>query len=196
MAWTDHFPAPQLSVLDPNGKVVITNLFAKAQLRPDQMTKSCESISASVTLLSTTRVDIAVGLVGTPEDWNSSVAVYKDVTQASQSEGYLLDTTPNVTARSISSGLITLAVQGSQGIFNRSSAANFSIEVEQLSVMHFLDSNRFNTVLGLIRANAAYAVVTNPSTGRPNIEFTKVIGDAMPKCDPLLSDLWFAISRL
>ena len=38
--------------------------------------------------------------------------------------------------------------------------------------MHFLDATRFNTILGLIRSNSAYSVVTNPATQRPHIEFT------------------------
>lgn len=67
----------QLSVLDPNGKTVITNLFAKAPIHPDHIIKSCESVQAQVSLLSTTKVDIAVGLVGTAEAWNSTVAIYR-----------------------------------------------------------------------------------------------------------------------
>ena len=67
----------QLSVVDPNGKVVISNLFAKAPIHPDHLTKACESITAEASLLSTTQVDIAVGFVGTQSDWNKSVAVYR-----------------------------------------------------------------------------------------------------------------------
>jgi hypothetical protein len=65
-----------------------------------------------------------------------------------------------------------VAIKGNGAIFNRSSASSFYIEIEQLSVMHFLNSARFQTVLGLVRGNVAYSVVTNPSTGRPHIEFT------------------------
>jgi hypothetical protein len=67
----------QLSVLDPSGRIVISSLFAKAPLHPDHITKSCESLTAQASLLSTTVVDIAVGLVGKQSDWNTSVVVYK-----------------------------------------------------------------------------------------------------------------------
>ena len=110
----------------------------------------------------------------TQVDWDSSVAIYRDVTQASSDQGGLIDTSKNVTARSISAGLITIAIKGNPAIFNRQSAQSFHLEIEQLSVMHFLDATRFETVLGLIRSNSAYSVVTNPATGRPHIEFTQV----------------------
>jgi len=67
----------QLSLLDSAKKVVFTNLFAKAPVNMNSIMKSCESISAQVSLLATTQVDIAVGFVGMQQDWNSSVVVYR-----------------------------------------------------------------------------------------------------------------------
>ncbi len=96
----------------------------------------------------------------------------QDVTQAGQAQGGLIDTAQNVTAKSLPNGLITVAIKGDGAIFNRQSASSFYIDIEQLSVMHFLDSARYQTILGLVRGNAAYSVVTNPSSGRPHIEFT------------------------
>lgn len=112
----------------------------------------------------------------------SHYIVSQDITQAAQSQGPLLDTTKNVTSRSLSSGLITVAVKGNPAIFNRSSASQFYLDIEQLSVMHFLDSARFNTVLGLIRSNSAYSVVTSPSTGRPHIQFAQVSVHEFSEC--------------
>jgi hypothetical protein len=98
----------------------------------------------------------------------------QDITQAGQADGALIESSANLTSRSIPSALITLAVRGSNAIFGRPSASGFFIEVEQLSVMHFLDSIRFQNVLGLIRSNSAYIVSNNAATGRPHIEFTQV----------------------
>lgn len=67
----------QLSVLDPAKKIIITNLFAKAPVTPNTIIKSCESLTAQVSLLSTTAVDIAVGFVGLQKDWNQSVVIYR-----------------------------------------------------------------------------------------------------------------------
>ena len=99
----------------------------------------------------------------------------QDITQAGQAEGVLVDSSTNLTSKSIPSALITLAVRGSDAIFGRPSASSFYIEVEQLSVMHFLDSIRFQAVLALIRSNSAYIVSNNVATGRPHIEFTQVM---------------------
>lgn len=67
----------QMSALDPSNKVVISNLFAKAPVTVNSIIKSCESMSAQVSLLSTTTIDIAVGFVGLQEDWNNTMVVYR-----------------------------------------------------------------------------------------------------------------------
>jgi hypothetical protein len=67
----------QLSVLDSSNKVIISSLFAKAPINVDHLTKSCESLVAQSSLLSTTSIDIAVGFASKESDWNSSVTVYK-----------------------------------------------------------------------------------------------------------------------
>ena len=104
----------------------------------------------------------------------SSAWLPQDVTQAAPSGGAMLDTTKNYTAPSIQSALITIVLKGSSSIFSRNSASNFYLDVEQLSVIHFLDAARFNTVVGLIRRNEAYTIFLNPATGRPALDFTQV----------------------
>ncbi len=107
--------------------------------------------------------------------WDSSMVISRDVTQAAPSGGALLDTTKNYTAPSLSSALISIVLKGSDSIFSRVSASNFYLDVEQLSVIHFLDSARFNTVVNLIRSNDAYTISLNPATSRPVLEFTQVL---------------------
>jgi len=121
----------QLSILDADGKVITTSMFAKAPISIMSITRSCESLSAEVSLLGTTKVDLAVGLVGLQSDWDNTMAIYRDVTQATAQQGGLLDRVTNATApaRSIASGLISLVVKGNPGIFSRASASSFYIEV-------------------------------------------------------------------
>jgi hypothetical protein len=83
------FPAPyfmfvyfQLSALDASGRIVVTNLFAKAQLGPLSLSKNCETVSAEVSLMATTKVDIGVGFVGLDDNWNSTMRIFRDVTQS------------------------------------------------------------------------------------------------------------------
>lgn len=98
----------------------------------------------------------------------------QDVTQAARSGGSLLDTTKNYTAPALSSALISIVLKGGASIFSRASASNFYLEIEQLSVIHFLDAARFNAVVNLIRTNKAYNIFLNPATSRPALEFTQV----------------------
>lgn len=182
------YPAPyfiyvyfQLSVLDSQGRVVVSSLFAKAQLDALSMSKACESVSAELSLLSATKIDIGIGLVGLEEDWNSTMRIFPDVTQSGAAEGAAIDST-NLTAwggsggssRSIQSALISMVVRGSSAIFSRASASQFYLDIEQLSVMHFLDATRFQNVINLLKQNSAYSIVTDPQSLRPRITFSDV----------------------
>lgn len=142
--------------------------------------QACESVSAELSLLAATKIDIGVGLVGTDEDWNSTMRIFRDVTQSGAAEGASIDST-NITAwgnnsgpaRSIQSGLISMVVRGSSAIFSRQSASQFYLDVEQLSVMHFMDATRFQSVISLLKTGSAYSIITDPSTLRPQISFSQ-----------------------
>lgn len=72
----------QLSALDSYGKVVVTSLFAKAQLNILSLSKACELVTAEVSLLGTTKVDVGIGLVGLDSDWNTTMRIFRDITQS------------------------------------------------------------------------------------------------------------------
>ena len=103
-----------------------------------------------------------------------SAFVSQDVTQPAPSGGAILDTSKNYTAQSIQQALITVVLKGSNSIFGKLSASNFYLDIEQLSVIHFLDAARFNSIVGLIRAGNAYTISLTPGTGRPALGFTSV----------------------
>ena len=190
------FPAPyfmyvyfQLSALDAAGSVVVTNLFAKAQLNALSLSKTCELVTAEVSLLGSTKVDIGVGMVGLDSDWNTTMRIFRDVTQSGAAEGAQIDSTNltawgnnSRTARTIQSGLISLVVSGNSALFSRASASQFYIDVEQLTTMHFLDATRFRSMVSLIQGNNAFNIATNPANERPYINFTE---EAMARCDRL-----------
>jgi hypothetical protein len=48
------------------------------------------------------------------------------------------------------------------------------LEMEQLAVIHFLDTAKFNAIVSLIRTNQAYNVSLSPVTGRPVMTFKEV----------------------
>lgn len=163
----------QISTITSTGRSVVSNLFARAPLNADNIVTSCESVSAGASLLSTTKVDVAVGFVGTQSNWDSSMVVHSDVTQTSPSGGAFVDTTRNFTAASLQQGLITVVLKGSPSIFNKFSASNYYLDIEQMSVIHFLDVSRFNSIVALIRAGNAYTISLIPGSERPGLEFTQ-----------------------
>ena len=119
--------------------------------------------------------------------------IFPDVTQSGAAEGASIDST-NITAwgnasgpaRSIQSALISMVVRGSSAIFSRASASQFYLDIEQLSVMHFLDATSFQNVIALLRANNAFSVITDPQTQKPRIAFTE---QALAQCNRLSCNL-------
>lgn len=162
----------QLSTVTSTGRAVVSSLFARAPLSADNIVTMCEEVTVGASLLSTTKVDVAVGFVGTQPSWGSSMVIWPDVTQAAPAGGALVDTSKNYTAPSIQQALITVVLKGSPSIFSKVSASNFYLDVEQLSVIHFLDTARFNSVVSLIRSGAAYSISSAPGTGRPVMSFS------------------------
>ena len=68
----------QLSTLSPTtNKAVVSSLFARAPLNADNIITMCESVTVGASLLSTTKVDVAVGFVGTQPNWDTSVTIYR-----------------------------------------------------------------------------------------------------------------------
>lgn len=172
------------------------HMLFRLQLPPDKTLyaeQACESVSAQLSLLSATKIDIGVGLVGLDDDWNSTMRIFPDVTQSGAAEGASIDST-NITAwgnasgpaRSIQSALISMVVRGSSAIFSRASASQFYLDIEQLSVMHFLDAARFQNVIALLRDNNAFSVITDPQTQKPRIAFTE---QALAQCSRLACNL-------
>lgn len=66
----------------------------------------------------------------------------------------------------------------------RASASQFYLDVEQLSVMHFLDATKFQAVVDLLKTNSAYSIISDPATLRPLISFTPA---ALGQCSDGLS---------
>ncbi len=125
-------------------------------------------------ILATTEIDLALGFVGLNQDWNDTMRLYPGLNQdGSATNKSVIDATGDK-AMSIQSNLISLILTGDDGIFSRPSAAQYYLNVEQLSVMHFLDAVKFNTVMQLVQQKTAYTVQTDPLTGKPRIVFDQV----------------------
>ena len=170
----------QLSVLAADGSVVLSNLFAKAPLDSLVINYACESLSSEVNILSTTDIDLAVGFVGLDSDWNNTMRLFPGInangaaSKLGDSDRPMIDAS-NTKSKTVQSNLISLVVRGSPGIFNRASASQYYINVEQLSVMHFLDNIKFANILDKVKNGSAYTVQMDPNTQKPRIVFGQVL---------------------
>ena len=173
----------QLSVLASDGSVVLSNLYAKAPLDTLVINQACESISSEVNILSTTNIDIALGFVGHDEDWDTTMRLYPNVNDGGAATNKSVIDASGVKSHSVQSNLISLVVRGSPAIFSRASASQYYINVEQLSVMHFLDATKFNTVMAKVQDKSAYSVVVDQATGKPRMVFAKVFTLISSSCD-------------
>jgi hypothetical protein len=127
-----------------------------------------------VNILATTEIDLALGLIGLEEDWNTTMRLYPDVNLDAAATNKSVIDASSTKAQSIQSNLISLILSGSPAIFSRQSASQYYLNIEQLSVMYFLDDVKFNTIMGRVLNKTAYNVVMNPVTRKPRIQFASV----------------------
>lgn len=164
-----------ISVTNSIGHVTTTKVFAQAPINELSVARSCETLQTSVSMLDTTKVDLAIGLVGNEPDWQSSMHIFNDI---AQTPSELLDTAQTVHSLSIQSGLITLVVQGEPAIFTSSLASRYYIDIEHLSTIHFLDPVKYETVKAMIDADEAYTIVDNgEGNGRLQIRLSQNLID-------------------
>ncbi len=125
-------------------------------------------------ILATTEIDLALGFIGLEEDWNTTMRLYPDVNLDAAATNKSVIDASSTKAQSVQSNLISLILSGSPAIFSRQSASQYYLNIEQLSVMYFLDDVKFNTIMGRVLNKTAYNVVINPVTRKPRIQFASV----------------------
>ncbi len=102
----------------------------------------------------------------------------QDITSTNKQKAVVNASSPSERSQSVQSNLISLLITGSPGIFSRASASQYYLNLEQVSVMHFLDQIKFSTVLGMVGNGSAYSVVLDTVTNRPKITFAPEIMQA------------------
>lgn len=169
-----------VSVTDSAGKVSSTKLSAQAPITQLSVSKSCESLKAEASMAAVTKIDLAIGFVTNDDDWSSSMRVFADVTQTdSQSSSVINAATVSdaPVANSLQSGLITLVVGGIQPLFSSPATSQYSIVMEELTSLHFLDNDRFQTVQSMLDTGEAYDMVTDTITQKPAIQLKQAVWD-------------------
>lgn len=145
-------------------KKAFAKLFAQAPLSEVSFTKACEELEAAQSIADIAEVDLDVGMVRYEADWDNGVTQFVDLLKTSRENG-ILNTGLTVQAESMESGLLTLAVRGRPELFENPLAANFRFELEDLTTLHFLDDNKYNSILSLAATGDAWDMVREENTG-------------------------------
>ena len=158
-----HF---DLSVVDSAGRSTVTSLFAQAPVTYLSVSRFCETLEGAQTVNDILGVSLAVGAVGVEGEWDSTMVEFRDVLRT---ENPLLETGAQVQALSLQSGLLTLAIEGSEAAFGASFAADFHVEIDSMVSMHFLADNKFDAVTAEMVAGSAYTLNKNANSGSVGI---------------------------
>jgi hypothetical protein len=89
----------------------------------------------------------------------------------------LVDTSLTSRSISIESALITLSINTAPTLLASPAAAGYSILVDHLVTLHFLDPTKFDSVKASIDAGTAYNIVRNPDNGKLQIELQQSVVD-------------------
>jgi methanogenic corrinoid protein MtbC1 len=102
-----------------------------------------------MTLSSMTQVDVAVGIAGTDSMWDTSVDIVSD---AMNNNGYnnIIDMGVH---NSLASSLVTLVVKANPIMIASHAANTFTLSLDYLTSMHFLDNDKFLAVQQLMVDN-------------------------------------------
>jgi hypothetical protein len=89
----------------------------------------------------------------------------------------MVDTSLTSSSISLESGLITMSINTSPTLLASPAAAAYSIHLDHLVTLHFLDPIKFDLVKALIDSGDAYSIITNPVSGKLQVEMRQTISD-------------------
>lgn len=147
-----------VSVLDPSGKRLITNLKTSTVIQRTSVRSMCmdpELVKSSIeSILS---VDIMLGLVGEESQYNASLVQSLDVTKRGSDN----------LRRSISStasNVMTILVKGDPYMFEEEYALDYTLAVEDIITLHFLSAAKLTQVNALMAQDKAFTQKKGSST--------------------------------
>lgn len=125
-----------LSAVTAQGQRVQTRVQTRTLISRLSISSMCDKVSLSSAIEDVFEIDMYLGLVPTPSQFDASLVQARDITR-----------TPGAThlVREVSSrasNVLTLLVKGSDDTFAQSYSKNYALEIEDMYTMHFLDINK------------------------------------------------------
>jgi hypothetical protein len=142
-----------------------------------------------MTLAAMTEVDIAIGIAGTESMWDTSVSIISDTMH---NAAYKNNIDTGVNHKSLASSLVTMVVKASPILAASNAPGTYTMSLDYLTSMHFLDETKFDAVQALMLSNLAYTSDMNQATGFMEVQFT---AEASQSCSTATNNLYSCAIR-
>jgi len=163
-AWADDLPTSNqffyqslfLSFLvllkDENGVVQMANVQTQTEIRRSNVLYMCREQRVASNVQDVLSVDVFLGLVGDETLFNQSLVQSYDITRQTSIMPYI--------SRALSSkesNVMSLVVRGDDRLFSQDFASEYSLVVEDMVSVHFIDKDKLLAVQDMIRAGTAFS---------------------------------------
>jgi len=139
-----------LRVADENGKKTMTSMQTQTALKRSNIAQHCTEERIAANIEDIIGIDIFLGLAGNESDFDASLVQSLDVTRQQAA---------TVLKRDISSkesNVMTVVVKGGQPLFSQQYAREYTLAVEDVVSLHFLNLDKKGEVEQLIAAGKAF----------------------------------------
>jgi len=147
-----------IGVFDQDGNKLLTTLQTTTPLKTTSIVRMCTELAASGSVEEIMSVDMFLGLVGDDALFNQSLVQNLDMTRPSSSNSQNMQRDIS----SAASNVVTLLVKGDNALFTQDFAAEYTLAVEDIFTMHFLENYKKDQVQDLIDRGLAFTNVKQP----------------------------------
>ena len=162
-AWADDLPTSNqffyqslfvsflLLLQDEQGFTHMANVQTQTEIRHSNVVYMCREQKVASDLHDVLSVDVFLGLVGEESLFNESLVQSYDITRQSTIMPYV--------SRAVSakeSNVMSLVVRGDDGLFSQDFALEYTLVVEDMVSVHFIDKDKMTLVQSMIQAGTAF----------------------------------------
>ena len=143
-----------VAVVDKDGKKLVTNLKTTTVLKRTSIVTMCtDTVELEPSIEELLTLDIFLGLVGRHEDFESALVKNEDVTRQANPQDLRRDIS------SKASNVMTVLVKGDAKTFDEGYAREYTLAVEDIITLHFLNADKLEQVRILMANGAAFRQV-------------------------------------
>ena len=143
-----------VSVIDKDGKRLVTNLQTSTVLQRSSILSMCtDTVELESRFTDLVTVDVFLGLVGRDEDFDRALVKNEDVTGQANPQNMRSDIS------SKASNVMTVLVKGAASTFDEAHAREYTLAVEDIITMHFLNADKVEDSRQLMDSGAAFTLV-------------------------------------